>query len=58
MNAIASVQGDLPVPTLLVPWQDITQLELNTWLPRMREQMLSQDGDLVSGQLWDQTHES
>jgi hypothetical protein len=58
MHAIMEVQGDEPIPVLLVPWQDITQQELNTWLPRMREQMLSQDGELVSSQLWDQTHES
>lgn len=53
VNAISSLQGDLPVPVMLVPWQDISQSELNTWLPRMCKQMISQDGELVAGELWE-----
>jgi hypothetical protein len=58
MHAIAGIQGDLPVPVMLVPWQDISQQELNTWLPRLCEQLISQDGELVQGQLWIQPNES
>ncbi len=58
MHAIASIQGDLPVPIMLVPWQDISQQELNTWLPRLRQQLISQDGELVQGTLWIQPDES
>ena len=58
MHAIAGVQGDLPVPVMLVPWQDISQQELNTWLPRLCEQLISQDGELVQGKLWIQPNES
>lgn len=58
VNAIASVQGDEPIPVLLVPWQDITQQELNTWLTRLCQQMINQDGDMVAGPLWDTKHES
>jgi len=52
MYAIMGVQGDEPIPTLLVPWQDITQQELNTWLPRMRQFMIGQDGDKIKDNLW------
>lgn len=58
VHAIASVQGDLPIPVMLVPWQDISQQELNTWLPRLCEQLVSQDGELVQGKLWIQPNES
>jgi hypothetical protein len=58
MHAIASIQGDLPVPVMLVPWQDISQQELNTWLPRLCQQLISQDGELVQGKLWIQPNES
>lgn len=52
VNAILDVQGDLPVPVMLVPWRDITQQELNTWLPRMSQGMISQDGYILEGNLW------
>lgn len=58
VNAIASIQGDLPVPVMLVPWQDISQQELNTWLPQICQQLVSQDGDVVQGKLWIQPNES
>lgn len=57
-HAIANIQGDIAIPVMLVPWQDITQQELNTWLPRMCKSMISQDGDLTLGRLWDVSNES
>jgi len=54
MYALLDSQGNLPVPVVLVPWQDITQKELNTWLARMCREMISQDGDVVTGELWTQ----
>ena len=58
VNAIADVQGDTSIPVLLVPWQNITQQELNTWLTRMCQQMISQDGDAITGPFWDTNHAS
>lgn len=58
VNAIYSAQGDLPVPVVLVPWQNITQHELNTWLPRMNKNMINQDGETCIGNFWTRPNES
>lgn len=58
VNAIYSVQGDLPVPVVLVPWQDVLQSELNTWLPRMNKNMINQDGETCTGNFWTVPNES
>jgi hypothetical protein len=57
MYALLDAQGDYPVPVMLVPWQDITQSELNTWLARMCREMISQDGNMITGELWTANHE-
>jgi hypothetical protein len=57
MYALLDAQGDYTVPVMLVPWQDITQSELNTWLARMCREMISQDGNMITGELWTANHE-